>query len=184
MTSAPAKLRIHADEFLQMDLGDGLHELVRGEIVRMPPPQYWHGLICGFAYALLLNFGRRTGHGHAGTNDSTVRIDDQNVRGADVCYYSEARWPRARVSQENPPVPPDLVAEVLSTSDRPGEVLAKVADYLRVGVAVVWVIDPGKRRLTIHRGDTQTPTVLEESEIVENLPELPGFRCQVADFFG
>ena len=27
------------------------------------------------------------------------------------------------------------------------------------------------------------PTVLEEDAVIENLPELPGFRCPVADFF-
>ena len=182
MATATAKPRISADDFLEMDLGDGVHELVRGEVVRMSPPLLGHGLICVNTSEILNNFGRQSGLGYAASNDSTVMIDDETVRGADVCYYSEARWPRARALHERPPVPPDLVAEVLSPNDRPGEVLAKVADYLRAGVAVVWVIDPGKRRLTIHRGDTQTPTVLEESEIVENLPELPGFRRRVADF--
>ena len=126
-----------------MDLGEGVHELVRGEIVTMSPPQMSHGIVCFTTANLLHDFGRRTGHGYVATNDSTVLIDDENVRGADVCYYSEARWPRARALQERPPVPPDLAVEVLSPSDRPGETRVKVGDYHRAGV-VVWGHRPGE----------------------------------------
>ena len=171
------------DEFMKMDLGEGTHELVRGKIVAMPPAGYLHGFVCVNVSALLHDFGRRTGHGHAASNDSAVGINDDTVRGADVSYYSEARWPRAQVGRGLPPVPPDLAVEVYSPSNRPGEMLEKVADYLGAGVLMVWVIHPDRRNLTIYRGDDPTPVVLDEANFVEGLPGLPGFRCQVAEFF-
>jgi Uma2 family endonuclease len=174
---------ITAEEFLRMDLGEGLRELVRGEVIEIAPGEYWHGLICVNIANLLLAFGRQTGHGHVASNDSTVGISDLTVRGADVCYYSEARWPRARVGQERPPVPPDLVVEVYSPSNRPAEMLEKVADYLSAGVPMIWIVHPRRRTLAIYRGDDPTPTVLNEADVVEGIPELPGFRCQVAEFF-
>lgn len=177
------KTRITAEEFLKMDLGEGIHELVRGEIITLSPPEYWHGIVCLNAGSILRDFGRRTGHGHVGSNDSTVGISDITVRGADLCYYSEARWPRSRVGLERPPVPPDLVVEVLSPSDRPGKVFEKLADYLSAGVLMIWFIDPRRRTLAIYRLDDPTPTVLAEADHVEGLAELPGFRCQVAEFF-
>jgi Uma2 family endonuclease len=177
------KARITAEEFMNMDLGDGLFELVRGEIVKVPPAEFWHGFICGNIGAILRDFGRRTGHGHVATNDSAVIINPDTVRGADVCYYSEARWPRAQVGQGPPPVPPDLVVEVYSPSNRPGEMLEKVSEYLRAGVPMVWTVHPERRNLTIYRGDDPTPLVLTETDVVENLPELPGFHCRVAEFF-
>ena len=149
----------------------------------MPPPEYWHGRICLFVAILLETYGSRTGLGHASTNDSRVLIDDNNVRGADVSYYSEARWPQARAGLERPPAPPDLVVEVLSPNDRPGDVQIKVGQYLTAGIAMVWAIDPEPRRLTIYRRDDPTPRVVSESESVDGLPELPGFRCRVAEFF-
>src|SRR5512135_1287360 len=97
---ATAAKKITAAEFRAMDLGDGLHELVRGEIVELTPPEYWHGYICLNIGAILREFGRRTGHGHVASNDSCVDVSDDTVRGADVAYYSEARWPRERVGQE------------------------------------------------------------------------------------
>ena len=177
------KAGITADEFMKMDLGEGLHELVRGEIIEVPPPNYEHGMICLNAGALLHGFGRRTGHGHVASNDSAVGISDDTVRGADVCYFSEARWPRAQVGQGLPPVPPDLVVEVYSPSDRPAKMLAKAADYLAVGVLMVWVLHPQLRNLTIYRRDDPTTHILTAADFVGNLPELPGFRCQVAEFF-
>jgi Uma2 family endonuclease len=182
MATVTETRKITADEFLEMDLGDGLHELVKGEIVEMPPAEYEHGYICGNSYSVLREYGRRTGHGHAATNDSSVRVDEFNVRGADVAYYSEARWPRSRIGKERPPVPPDLVIEVRSPSDRWSDVVAKVIDYLRAGVAIVLVLQPSPQTVTIYRNDAD-PVTLNASDTLENLPELPDFRCQVSEFF-
>lgn len=175
--------KITAREFLAMDLGEGLHELVRGEIVTMDPPEPAHGYICGNVVGILREFGRRIGHGYVAGNDSAVEISDDAVRGADVSYHSEARWPKARLAEGYAKVAPDLTVEVYSPSNRPREMQEKVADYLRAGGLVVWVLHPKRRTLTIYRHDDPTPAVLGQDATIENLPELPGFRCAVADFF-
>lgn len=182
MATVTETKKITADEFMGMDLGEGLHELVKGEIVDVPPPGPRHGSITLRAGVIFYNFGERTGHGHAMANDTIVVIDEFNVRGADVQYFSEARWPRSQVGDAPPPVPPDLVVEVRSPSDRLGDVLAKVADYLRAGVAIVLVLQPKPRTVTIYREDADA-IVLKEPESLDGLPELPGFRCEVAEFF-
>jgi Uma2 family endonuclease len=177
------KARITAAQFLAMDLGEGLFELVRGEIVPVSPPEYLHGMICGKIYMILMGFGQRTGHGHAGTNDSAVVLAEDTVRGPDICYFSEARWPEAQVGHGPPPVPPDLVVEVVSPGDRRGEIQEKVEEYLGAGIAMVWVVHPDKKTLTIHRPGEAAARTLRDSEAVEGLPELPDFRCTVAQFF-
>lgn len=177
---------ITAEQFLQMDLGDGVHELIRGEIIDVTPPSPGHGFVCANVTYLLGKYGRETGHGFVLSND-TVVLTERNpdtVRGGDVLYYSNARWRREEVvGSKLPPVVPDLVIEVHSPSNRPGAMLAKVSDYLRAGVAMVWVLYPERRHLTIDRANDPIPMVLGPEETVENLPELPGFRCGVADFF-
>ena len=182
MATVTETQKITATEFLEMDLGDGQHELFRGEIIDVPPAGPKHGSVTLRTGVIFHNFGERTGHGHAMGNDTIVVIDEFNVRGADVQYFSEARWPKAQVGDAPPPVPPDLAVEVRSPSDRLGDVLAKVADYLRAGVAIVLVLQPKPRTVTIYRDDADA-VVLKESEALENLPELPGFRCEVAEFF-
>jgi hypothetical protein len=39
------------------------------------------------------------------------------------------------------------------------------------------------RTVVIHRLDDELPVVLREDAVIENLPEFPGFRCPVSDFF-
>jgi Uma2 family endonuclease len=183
-TEAKPKL-ITAEEFMQMDLGEGMHELVRGEIIEVTPPGGWHGFVCGNAALLLGNFGKQTGHGYIMTNDTAVLTerDPDSVRGGDVLYYSNARWARGQAGPGIPPIVPDLVVEVYSPSDRPGKMGEKISEYLNAGIAMVWVLYPERRTLRIERLEDPVPMILEDGQAVEGLPELPGFRCLVSEFF-
>src|SRR5438105_291822 len=119
------KTLVTAEEFLQMDLGEGIHELVRGEIVQIPPGGPDHGVVCANVAALLHQFSKRTGHGYAMRNDSAVLISSDTVRGGDVLYYSEARIPRVQIGPRPTPIAPDLVVEVYSPSDPPTMMMEK-----------------------------------------------------------
>ena len=72
---------------------------------------------------------------------------------------------------------PDLVAEILSPDDRPGEVLAKVADWLQAGTTLVWVIDPAGRSACVYRADG-SESVLSEGDALDGEGLLPGFACR------
>lgn len=183
-TAAPPKL-ITAEEFMTLDLGEGLHELVRGEIVDVPPPMPEHGVVCANIVGLLFQFGRESGYGYVLSNDSAVvtKRDPDTVRGADVCFYSHARWARELVGAKLPPVVPDVVVEVYSPGNRPGETQVKVSEYLFAGVPLVLLVYPKTRQVGVYRPDEPFPTVLEESDTLENLPELPGFSLRVGEFF-
>src|SRR5207245_800698 len=58
--------------------------------------------------------------------------DPDTVRGPDIAFISRGRLPDPEPAGF-PDLAPDLVVEVLSPGDRPGEVLAKVADWLSAG---------------------------------------------------
>ncbi len=183
-TAATTKL-MTAEEFMAADLGAGKFELVRGEVVELPPAMPEHGRVCVNACYTLETYGRQSGRGYALSNDSAVLTerDPDTVRGADVCFYSHARWPRSQVGNDLPPVPPDLAVEVVSPRNRPGVLFKKISEYLTAGVSLVWVVYPKQRCVAIYRPDEAAPSVLCEDQVLENLPELPGFRCTVAEFF-
>jgi Uma2 family endonuclease len=174
-----------AEEFMGADLGEGTHELVRGEVVDVPPAMPEHGVVCGNVVGILWHYGRTSGHGYPLSNDSAVLTerDPDAVRGADVCFYSHARWPRSEVGDALPPVPPDLVVEVASPGNRQKALFKKITEYLEIGVPLVWVVYPKRRQIAIYRGEDAEPIFLREGDVIEDLPELPGFRCPVADFF-
>ena len=71
---------------------------------------------------------------------------------------------------------PDLVVEVLSPDDRPGETLAKVGDWLEAGARLAWVIDPQRRLARVYRADG-TESLLAESDALDGEDVLPGFNC-------
>jgi Uma2 family endonuclease len=75
---------------------------------------------------------------------------------------------------------PDLAVEVLSPGDRPGEVLAKVADWLTGGARLVWVLDPERRQVRVFRTDG-SESLLGESDALDGEDVLPGFSCPLVD---
>jgi Uma2 family endonuclease len=176
---------ITAEEFMEMDLGEGMHELFRGDIVELPWTTPLEGFVCAKIGAALVGYSRESGYGYALGNSVGV-VTERNpdtVRGVDVCFYSEERLPRSECGDSYPPIPPDVCIEVVSTDDRDEEFARKVREYLTVGTLLVWVVYPARRSVVMHRpGQTGTIT-LGDADTIEDLAELPGFRCPVADFF-
>src|SRR6266849_6750707 len=78
---------------------------------------------------------------------------------------------------------PHLVVEVLSPGDRPGETLAKIADWLSAGTRLVWVIDPERRLARIYRQDG-SESILAEADALEGEDILPGFACKLGAVLG
>jgi Uma2 family endonuclease len=144
-----------------------------------------HGVVCANVAGTLWDYGRKSGFGYALSNDSAVLTerDPDTVRGPDVSFYSHARSPRSAVGRGLRPIPPDLAVEVVSPGNRAGGISAKVAEYQAVGTLLIWVIYPASRTVVMHRPNDEPPVVLGEDAVIENLPELPRFRCPVAAFF-
>ena len=75
-----------------------------------------------------------------------------------------------------PDLAPDLVVEVLSPGERPGDILAKVADWLSAGTRLVWVADPLRRVARVYRQDG-SETIVTADRALEGEDVLPGFAC-------
>ena len=64
----------------------------------------------------------------------------------------------------------------------PAAVAVKVAEYLRGGVRLVWILDPEKRQATVHRQGVEVRTIAEGEEL-DGEDVVPGFRCALRDLF-
>lgn len=64
--------------------------------------------------------------------------------------------------------PPHLIVEILSPDDETADVLSRVADYLRFGVARIWIANPYKHTLQeVNREDIRYRADLElETDLV------------------
>jgi Uma2 family endonuclease len=183
-TEVPTRL-LTAEEFMASELGEGNFELVRGEVIELPPSMPEHGVICANITSIFWNYGKKTGIGFPFSNDAAVvtERDPDTLRGADVCFYTDERWPRSEVGDRLPPMPPSAVIEVYSASNRPGGILKKVGEYLAAGIPLVIVAYPKSRTVAFYRFPDEPPEVLKGDQVLENVAELPGFSCPVADLF-
>jgi Uma2 family endonuclease len=158
-------------------------ELVRGEVIELPPPTRPHGFVSGNVARIVGNYTFQRGKGYVASNDSGVILerDPDTVRGPDVALYEDAQT-FAELHPKYGEVPPLLAVEVLSPNDRADRVTRKITDYLRSGVRLVWLIDPEARTVTVYQPD-KGPRLVEEGGELDGEDMLPGFRCRVADFF-
>lgn len=77
---------------------------------------------------------------------------------------------------------PDVAIEIISPWDRASRVTEKVLEYLRGGVAEVWLIDPEDRTLALHRANL-TVTWFAGDQTFEGSEMLPGFQFPMAALF-
>jgi Uma2 family endonuclease len=178
MTAPPALMT--AEELLETNIPNKATELVRGRLVVREPPGSRHGTVAMNLAVRLANHVESLGAGQifaAETGFTLFRAPD-TVRAPDIAFVRRERLPD--------PVPagylelaPDLVVEVLSPSDRPGEVLAKVGDWLEAGARLVWAIDPERRIARVYRPDGSESSITADGQL-DGEDVLPGFSCPLA----
>jgi Uma2 family endonuclease len=185
MSGAPSHgpALLTAEEFAERADPGYPEELVRGRLVAMPLPKPRHGELCARASYFLMRFLEEHKIGRVLSNDSGVVTErgPDTVRGADVAFYSFAKLPEGKLPDHYPDVPPDLVVEVLSPSDRWPRVLLKVGEYLAAGVPIVIVLDDERMTAHVFRAE-QAPALIGDGELT--IPDvLPGFAVPVRRFF-
>jgi Uma2 family endonuclease len=165
-----------ADELLRTHIPDKRVELVRGVLVVREPPGLRHGRIALELGHRLTDHVKRGSWGQVYVESGfKLATDPDTVRGPDVAFISRARLPDPE-PVGYPVLAPDLVAEVLSPGDRPGEILVKVADWLFAGAKLVWVIDPERRVARVYRHDG-TEQIVTADQPLDGEDVVPGFSC-------
>lgn len=108
--------------------------------------------------------------------------DPSRVRFPDGSFIRRGRLPHDRPPRGYVRIVPDLVIEVISPNDLAWEVEAKVAEYIRAGVPLMWVIYPDTRTVWRYRASDDV-TRLGIGNALSGEDILPGFTCPVADVF-
>lgn len=179
----PTPALLTAEEFVRQ-YSECRADLVRGVIVEKPMPGSKHGKVANWVAFYLTQHVLSNDLGHVMTNDTSVIVErnPDTARGADVLFISYARLPKGTVPDGPLAVPPDLVVEVRSPSDRWPEILEKISEYLNAGVGVVVVLDPKSQSVSTYRPE-ERPHVFETGDDL-TLPDLlPGFSVPVSRFF-
>lgn len=193
MTDAPVPTgAMPLAEFIRRYDEEGPFELVEGEIVAVSPGVAGPNYFAKRLFIALLPLEER-GEGEVFTEASFVLTESPGwVRGArvpDVMYYSSERiraYRAANADWMDKPyaLVPDVVAEVVSPTDRHTDITAKVRRYLDDGVRMVWVIDPQARVVTVHRAGSDHSLWLTGEAALSGADVIPGFELPLPRLFG
>ena len=204
MATVP-RMMTHEDLLAVPDDGNR-YELVRGEILRMPPPQGRHPSIEArlveaigrylYERARALGWEESQGYdardalvGRVDSGEAGVRFalpdDPDQTRGMDVCYLNPEQVARHRASGPDAYMRevPALAVEVISPSESASYVQEKVDDHLAGGAQLVWLLFPRRRVVQVHSPD-HTMIAVTANDLLEGDEVPPGFAVPVDTLFG
>jgi Uma2 family endonuclease len=169
-----------ADDLLRSPIPHKRTELVRGVLVVREPAGGRHGSVAMQLGAALATHANRTAAGavFAAETGFTLARGPDTVRAPDAAFVRRDRLPDP-LPVGYPEIAPDLAVEVRAPDDRPGEVLAKVADWLAAGTRLVWVVDPERRQARVYREDG-SESLVGAAGALDGEDVLPGFTCPLA----
>jgi len=174
-----------ADDLLNMPDGDR-YELVDGQLVEIEPMGARAGWVAGRLFAELDSYSEFGKNGWAFPADAGIRCypdDSEKVRKPDAFFVCRGRLDNEQVPQGFVPVVPEVVAEVISPTDRYYAVMDKVHEYLDAGVKLVWVINPVQQTVMVHRVTGGDPSQLHIHNTLSGEDVLPEFSCSLASIF-
>ena len=162
---------------------EGEYELDEGELVAVTRPQRRHGKVCARLTLLLGTHCETTGQGEVLCNDTGFLLgtSPDTLRGPDVAVLLTHRLEGLELNGW-PDGAPDVVAEVVSPSDRPGEIQRKVGQYLDAGARLVWVLYP-ERRVVCCYADNGLVQIVQGDQLLDAGQVLPGFSCRLSNLF-
>ncbi len=97
-----------------------------------------------------------------------------------VSYISKLKLPKP-ANTGWLPIAPDLAVEVLSPTDKPRDVSAKIVNYLAAGITV-WLVDPIDKVVEVFASDAP-PRTLMIDDTIDGGAVLPGFTLSVKQIF-
>jgi Uma2 family endonuclease len=180
--STATERSVTADELLSM--GDiGRCELIYGELVMMSPAGAEHGVVAGRIFRLVAQFveDHDLGVTFAAETGFKLASDPDLVRAPDVSFVRRERL-AGGVPKGYFQGAPDLAVEVVSPDDSRRALAEKVNAWLAHGSSSVWVADPSKMAIEVHRaGGARTRYELNQSLADAEL--LPGFSLSLQRVF-
>jgi Putative restriction endonuclease len=129
---------VPVEEYLRTSYDPDM-EYVDGQLVERHVGEYHHSRIQALIIAMLAP--RERERRFRIFAEQRVKISDEpRYRIPDLCVKA---WPH----QVTPILErPDLLIEVLSPDDRPGELLERIGDYQAAGIPHIWIVDPYKKK--------------------------------------
>ncbi len=124
-----------------------------GEIVVMTPAGSGTSRMNMRIGRLLDEWAEADGRGVTFDSNGGFKLPDGSVRAADAAWLRLSCWDALSPAEQSryAPVCPDFVIELRSPSDSLPDLEEKLRQWIRNGVQLAWLIDPGQRAVSVYR---------------------------------
>lgn len=149
-------------------------QLIDGELFMSPAPTPAHQRVVRRLFKILDSFAANTGEVFFSPID--LYVDSRNVFQPDLIYIAEAN--ASAVTDKGVEKAPELVVEIISSSNSYIDRYTKKKAYLKMGVKEYWIVDPANQTLEVFSGDLSVvdkPTLflsqngIVSSQVIKNL---------------
>lgn len=187
----PLELNLEAvhftdEQFYQLCIHNpemAIEQNAQGVLIVMPPVGGESGnqeMELGTDLAL---WNRQTKLGKVFSSSTVFQLPVGSKRSPDAAWVELSRWEALTPEQRRrfPPIAPDFVMEVRSSTDNLTALREKMQEYMVSGVCLGWLINPQDQQVEIYRPGQEAemrslPTQLFGESV------LPGFVLEVAPF--
>ena len=169
-----------AEELMRLE-GPNRHELIKGELLTMPPPGDEHGAVTmNLTLPLALHVKENNlGVLRAAETGFKLETNPDTVLAPDIAFIARERvGPRVTGYRDGAP---DLAVEVMSQWDSRIKTARKAALWLELGARSVWIVNPRQRTVEVCSVDGAKRLFHETDELVDDT--VPGFRVKVSEIF-
>lgn len=172
-----------AEDLFMMEDDAFRYDLIDGNVIRMSPAGREHGRLANELGRLVANFviPRGLGEVYGAETGFILRRTPDVVLGPDVSFVRRERLTPDLTVEGYLPLAPDLAVEIISPSERAGEIQRKVQKYLAAGVPLLVLVYRRRREIIAYRYGE--PTTLRLGDVLDGGDVLPGFTVAVADVF-
>jgi len=189
MTEIVTRPKITINDIMQLD-EDKRYEVVNGVLKdNTVTAGFTHITITTNLYDILKPYVRAKKLGYVYTDGLTYILyedKEEGIRDTRIPDFSFVRpglipedWDRSR------PFPgcPALAVEVVSPTEKPADLMGKIASYLRYDTEQVWVIYPLMQELHQYSKDEQAPKIYEAEDTLIAETLFPELKIKIADLF-
>ncbi len=171
-------MKVTEEELMRLPRDGRKWELEEGKLTAQPTSVKHEEIIFNLA-VMLAPFKR--GRGIVTLGQGGFRMTNGNVRAPDVSFTRKERFPGGHAPDTFGDLAPDLCVEIISPSERPGQMSRKVQEYFDGGAVQVWHVFPERQEVVVFTSPTETQT-FGADDTLDTGDILPGFSCRVGDW--
>ncbi|MGB7086697.1 MAG: Uma2 family endonuclease [Phormidesmis sp.] len=179
----PASTQLSNDQYYELCRANPdlrIERSASGELILMPPTGGETGRRNASLNAQLWMWNQRSKLGEVFDSSCGFKLPNGADRAPDASWVSLERWNALTLAQKEkfPPICPDFVVELRSSSDRLPPLQAKMQEYIDNGARLGWLLNRKEQQVEIYRTN-QATEVLQHPSVLSGEDVLPDFTLDL-----